>query len=86
MDDNKKQKMMNNVKLWRLNNTDKYNEYQRNYYKKAMENDEQRIKFNERCRINSQRLRDKKSDGIAKKKRGRPQKKVTVISISNIPL
>ncbi len=84
MDENKKKRMISNVKLWRLNNIERYNEYQRNNYKKKMENEEERKKFNERCRINSQRLRDKKANGV-KKTRGRPRKQKIVV-ISNIPI
>jgi hypothetical protein len=80
----KKKKNIENVKTWRLNNKDKYNKYQRNHYKKKMENEEERKKFNERCRINSKRLRDKKNNGEIKSK-GRPRKPINII-ISDIPL
>jgi len=69
----KKINNIENVKLWRKNNTEEYNDYQRNHYKKRMEDEETRKKFNERCRINSKRLRDKKNNGETKS-RGRPRK------------
>jgi hypothetical protein len=65
----KKKKNIENVKAWRLNNTEKYNEYQRNYFKKKMENEDERKKFNERCRINSKRLREQKNNGQQKPKK-----------------
>lgn len=80
----KKKKNIENVKVWRSNNTEKYNEYQRNYFKKKMENEEERKKFNERCRINSKRLRDKKNNGEQKPK-GRPRKEI-IVYINEIPL
>tara|TARA_R110002126_G_scaffold31789_1_gene101911 strand:- start:471 stop:755 length:285 start_codon:yes stop_codon:yes gene_type:complete len=80
----KKKKNSENVKVWRLNNKEKYNEYQRNHYKKKMENEEERKKFNERCRINSKRLRDEKNNGEIKPK-GRPRKSHIVL-INDIPL
>jgi hypothetical protein len=43
----KKKKNSENVKAWRLNNKEKYNEYQRNHYKKKMEDEEERKRFNE---------------------------------------
>ena len=80
----KKKKNSENVKVWRLNNKEKYNEYQRNHYKKKMENEEERKKFNERCRINSKRLREQKNNGQQKSK-GRPRKEHIVL-INDIPI
>lgn len=80
----KKKKNSENVKAWRLNNKEKYNEYQRNHYKKKMENEEERKKFNERCRINSKRLREQKNNGETKPK-GRPRKQHIVL-INDIPI
>jgi len=80
----KKKKNSENVKVWRLNNKEKYNEYQRNHYKKKMENEEERKKFNERCRINSKRLREEKNNGKQKPK-GRPRKEHIVL-INDIPI
>ena len=80
----KNKKNIENVKAWRLKNKEIYNEYQRNYYKKKMENEEERKKFNERCRINTKRLRDKKNNGELKPK-GRPRKSHIVL-INEIPL
>ena len=84
MEEDKKKKNIQNVKTWRSNNTEKYNEYQRKYFKKKMENEEERKKFNERCRLNSKRLRDKKNNGETKPK-GRPRKEHIVL-INEIPL
>ena len=80
----KNKKNIENVKAWRLKNKEIYNEYQRNYYKKKMEDEEERKKFNERCRINTKRLRDKKNNGELKTK-GRPRKQHIVL-INEIPL
>ena len=80
----KKKKNSENVKVWRLNNKEKYNEYQRNHYKKKMENEEERKKFNERCRINWKRLREEKNNGQQKPK-GRPRKEHIVL-INDIPI
>jgi len=49
-----------------------------------MEDEEERKRFNERCRINSKRLRDKKNNGETKAK-GRPRKEHIVL-INEIPL
>jgi hypothetical protein len=80
----KKKRNSDNVKAWRMKNKELYNEYQRNHYKKKMENEEERKKFNERCRLNSKRLRDKKNNGETKPK-GRPRKEHIVL-INEIPL
>ena len=61
-------------KLWELKGDDK----------KKMEDEEERKKFNERCRINTKRLRDKKNNGELKPK-GRPRKSHIVL-INEIPL
>lgn len=49
-----------------------------------MENEEERKKFNERCRINSKRLREEKNNGQQKPK-GRPRKEHIVL-INDIPI
>ena len=70
---------------YRLNNLDKFNENYRKYYDKKKEDPEWKLKFNERCKENNKRYREKmKLINPPKKGRGRPRKAVPIIIIDNI--
>lgn len=59
----------------RANNLDAYNERQRDYYNKSKQDEEWYEKFKERCRKNNKAYRDRKNNGVVKKK-GRPPKNI----------
>jgi hypothetical protein len=70
---------------YRLNNLDKFNENYRKYYDKKKEDPEWKLKFNERCKENNKRYREKmKLIHPPKKAIGRPRKAVPIIIIDNI--
>jgi hypothetical protein len=70
---------------YRLNNLDKFNENYRKYYDKKKEDPEWKLKFNERCKENNKRYREKmKLINPPKKSIGRPRKAVPIIIIDNI--
>jgi hypothetical protein len=69
---------------YRSKNVEKYNEIQRNYYNEAKEDDEWKQKFNERCKINNKKYRDKKALENPPAKVGRPRKPVAKIVIADM--
>ncbi len=71
----------NAIYKYRSKNIEKYNKLQRDYYDEAKENEEWRKKFNERCRINNQKYREKKRKELGDnvKSRGRPRKEIKVV-------
>ena len=74
------------IDKYRQKNAAKYNELQREYYNEAKQDDEWRKKFNERCKVNNQKYRQKKKETLGDnvKPRGRPRKVVPPLSIDLI--
>ena len=72
------------VNKYRKKDSEKYNALQRNYYEEAKQDPEWKEKFNERCRINNQKYRDRKKEKQPPKPVGRPRKAVPKISINAI--
>lgn len=72
------------IDKYRANNVAKYNELQRRYYNESKDNEEWKEKFNERCRINNQKYREKKRTENPPKPRGRPRKPVPVVIVKDI--
>jgi hypothetical protein len=75
----------NAIYRYRSKNVDKYNESQRNYYDKAKTDEEWKKKFNERCKINNDKYREKKKQLLGEnvRPRGRPRK-VTKPAINDL--
>lgn len=71
---------------YRKNNMEKFNERQREYYNEAKQDEEWKKKFNERCRINNQKYREKKKEslGSSAKPKGRPRKVIPPLDINDI--
>jgi hypothetical protein len=69
---------------YRSKNVEKYNEIQRNYYNEAKEDDEWKQKFNERCKINNKKYRDKKALENPPASVGRPRKPVAKLVIADM--
>jgi hypothetical protein len=69
---------------YRLKNIEKYNELQRNYYSEAKEDEEWRKKFNERCKENNKKYRDRKRAETPAKPKGRPRKPLPIIKVMDI--
>ena len=61
------------IDKYRSKNVEKYNELQRQYYNDAKEDEEWKQKFNERCRENNRKYREKKRLANPPKTRGRPR-------------
>ena len=74
------------IDKYRSKNAEKYNELQRNYYNEAKEDEEWKKKFNERCKINNQKYREKKRLEKPPNPKGRPRKPIPNISINSIAL
>jgi len=73
------------IDKYRKNNLEKFNEKQREYYNEAKQDEEWRKSFNERCRINNQKYRQKKKETLGEiKPRGRPRKVIPPLIINNI--
>ena len=72
------------IDKYRQKNAEKYNELQREYYNEAKQDEEWRKKFNERCKINNQKYRQKKKETLGTKPRGRPRKVVPTLNIDLI--
>jgi len=77
----------NAIYKYRSKNVEKYNEIQRNYYDGAKKDEEWKKKFNERCKINNQRYREKKKLllGDNAKPRGRPRKDIKIVINDLLP-
>jgi hypothetical protein len=71
----------NAIYKYRSKNPEKYNEKQREYSDEAKEDEEWRKKFNERCKLNNQKYREKKKQllGENAKPRGRPRKDIKIV-------
>lgn len=65
------------IVTYREKHTEKYNEFQRNYYHTKKQDEEWNDKFKERCREANRRCREKKRENSPPAKRGRPRKIVT---------
>lgn len=76
------------INKYRNKNVEKYNELQRHYYNEFKEDAEWKQKFNERCRINNKKYRQRKREALGDivKPRGRPRKPIPIISIDSLPL
>lgn len=73
------------VKKYRQKNNEKYNASQRDYYENAKSNEEWKQKFNERCRINNQKYREKKRLEKEARPVGRPRKPIPKVNIMDLP-
>lgn len=62
------------IQKYREENTETYNEYQRNYYNSKKDDEVWKEAFRNKCREASRRYRAKKLDGAEPKPRGRPRK------------
>ena len=71
------------IDKYRSKNIEKYNEFQRNYYNEAKQDEEWKDKFNERCRLNNKTYREKKKALKPSVPRGRPRKVIN-FNILNI--
>lgn len=70
---------------YRLKNLDKFNATYRRYYDKKKDDPEWKANFNERCKENNRKYREKmKLINPPKNPRGRPKKQVPNINIDNI--
>jgi len=74
------------IDKYRSKNPEKYNELQRQYYSEAKEDEEWRQKFNERCKENNRKFREKKRLANPPKPKGRPRKPVPFIITNAIPI
>lgn len=74
------------IDKYRQKNIEKFNEKQREYYSEYKQDEEWRKKFNERCKINNQKYRQKKKEtlGGAVKPRGRPRKIIPPLIVAEI--
>ena len=71
---------------YRSKNVAKYNELQRKYYNEAKTNEVWKEKFNERCKENNRKYREKKRLENPPKPKGRPRKPIPNVYIVGIPL
>jgi hypothetical protein len=74
------------IDKYRSKNPEKYKEQQREYYAEAKEDPVWKDKFNERCRENNQRYREKMRLKNPPKSVGRPRKEYAPISVASILL
>jgi hypothetical protein len=74
------------IDKYRSKNVAKYNELQRNYYNEAKEDEEWRQKFNERCKENNRKYRERKRLANPPKPKGRPRKPIPKVIIADINL
>ena len=72
------------IDKYRSKNVEKYNELQRKYYDKQKEDEEWKQKFNERCKENNRKYREKKRLENPPKPKGRPRKPVPKVIIDNL--
>ena len=74
------------IDKYRQKNAEKFNELQREYYNQSKKDEEWRKRFNERCRINNQKYRQKKKEtsGDNPKPRGLPRKNISPLIINDI--
>ena len=69
---------------YRSKNVAKYNELQRKYYNEQKEDDEWKQKFNERCKENNKKYRERKKLANPPNPRGRPRKPIPKVIIPNL--
>jgi len=72
------------IDKYRSKNPEKYNELQRGYYNEAKDNEEWKEKFNERCKENNRKYRERKRLATPPNPKGRPRKSIPTIHISSI--
>lgn len=70
------------IDKYRSKNPEKYNELQRQYYNEAKTDEEWKQKFNERCKENNRKYREKKRLANPPAKRGRPRNPLPKICIT----
>lgn len=70
------------IDKYRSKNIDRYNELQRQYYESNKENEEWKQKFNERCKENNKKYRERKRLENPPKPKGRPRKPIPVVNIN----
>jgi hypothetical protein len=74
------------IDKYRSKNVEKYNELQRNYYNEAKEDEEWKKRFNERCRENNKKYRERKRLANPPKPKGRPRNAIPNINTYTIPV
>lgn len=88
MEDNKEKKtsytpaVKKAIDKYRSKNIDRYNELQRQYYEANKEDEEWKQKFNERCKENNKKYRERKRLENPPKPKGRPRKPIPVVNIN----
>ena len=70
------------IDKYRSKNIDRYNELQRQYYEANKEDEEWKQKFNERCKENNKKYRERKRLENPPKPKGRPRKPIPVVNIN----
>ena len=70
------------IDKYRSKNIDRYNELQRQYYETNKEDEEWKQKFNERCKENNKKYRERKRLENPPKPKGRPRKPIPVVNIN----
>jgi hypothetical protein len=70
------------IDKYRSKNVERYNELQRQYYETNKEDDEWKQKFNERCKENNKKYRERKRLENPPKPKGRPRKPMPVVNIN----
>ena len=88
MEDNKEKKtsytpaVKKAIDKYRSKNIHRYNELQRQYYEANKEDEEWKQKFNERCKENNKKYRERKRLENPPKPKGRPRKPIPVVNIN----
>ena len=88
MEDNKEKKtsytpaVKKAIDKYRSKNVERYNELQRQYYESNKEDEEWKQKFNERCKENNKKYRERKRLENPPKPKGRPRKPIPVVNIN----
>jgi hypothetical protein len=70
------------IDKYRSKNVDRYNELQRQYYETNKEDEEWKQKFNERCKENNKKYRERKRLENPPKPKGRPRKPMPIVNIN----
>jgi hypothetical protein len=69
---------------YREKNIEQYNSFQRMYYENKKNDTEWKKQFNERCRLNNAKYREKRRQDNPPKPKGRPRKPIPNIVIDSI--
>ena len=74
------------IDKYRSKNPEKYNELQRQYYNEAKEDEEWREKFNQRCKENNRKYRERKRLANPPNPKGRPRNPTPIVMTTLIPV